>query len=85
MEEPNKKSLSESDICDQFISKAVERAGWNFALQVRREATFTDGRIVVRGQMAARSKKRKRVDYVLSYKPGIRLALIETKDNNHAV
>jgi type I restriction-modification system DNA methylase subunit len=28
---------------------------------------------------------RKRADYVLSYKPGIRLAVIEAKDNNHPV
>jgi type I restriction enzyme, R subunit len=54
-------------------------------LQVREEFTFTDGRIIVRGQMAARSKQRKRADYVLSYKSGIRLAIIEAKDNNHSV
>ncbi len=75
MEELNKKSISESDICDQFITPAVVRAGWNFTLQVRREVTFTDGRIIVRGQMAARNQKRKRADYVLSHKPGIRLAV----------
>jgi type I restriction enzyme R subunit len=85
LEELNKKSLSERDICTKFITPAVVKAGWDVLLQVREEFTFTDGRIIVRGQMAARSKQRKRADYVLSYKSGIRLAIIEAKDNNHAV
>lgn len=85
LEELNKKSLSERDICTKFITPALVDAGWDVLLQVREEFTFTDGRIIVRGQMAARSKQRKRADYVLSYKSGIRLAIIEAKDNNHSV
>ncbi len=85
MEGLNKKSLSERDICTKFITPALVRAGWDVVLQVREEFSFTDGRIIVRGQLAARSKKRQRADYVLSYKPGIRLAVVEAKDNNHAV
>lgn len=85
MEELNKKRLSERDICTKFITPALVRAGWDVLLQVREELTFTDGRIIVRGGMAARSKQRKRADYVLSYKPGLRLAVIEAKDNNHPV
>lgn len=85
MEELNKKSLSERDICTKFITPALVNAGWDVLLQVREELTFTDGRILVRGQMAARSKQRKRADYILSYKPGLRLAVIEAKDNKHSV
>ena len=85
MEELNKKSLSERDICTKFITPALVKAGWDVILQVREELTFTDGRILVRGQMAARSKQKKRADYVLSYKPGLRLAIIEAKDNKHPV
>jgi type I restriction enzyme R subunit len=85
LEELNKKSLSERDICTKFITPALVKAGWDVLLQVREEFTFTDGRIIVRGQMAARSKQRKRADYVLSYKSGIRLAVIEAKDNKHSV
>jgi type I restriction enzyme, R subunit len=85
LEELNKKNFSERDICTKFITPALVNAGWDVLLQVREEFTFTDGRIIVRGQMAARSKQRKRADYVLSYKSGIRLAIIEAKDNNHAV
>jgi type I restriction enzyme R subunit len=85
LEELNKKSLSERDICTKFITPALIKAGWDIVLQVREELTFTDGRIIVRGQMAVRSKQKKRADYVLSYKPGLRLAIIEAKDNKHPV
>jgi type I restriction enzyme R subunit len=53
-------------------------------LQLREEVTFTAGRIVVRGKLVSRGKA-KRADYVLSYKPNIPIALIEAKDNRHAV
>lgn len=36
----SKKSLSERDICTQFITPAVQRAGWDFSTQVREEVTF---------------------------------------------
>ena len=79
----NKKQLSESDICDRFISPALTKAGWENH-QWRREFSFTDGRIIVRGKMVARGQ-RKRADYLLFYKPNLPIALIEAKDNNHAV
>ena len=85
MEDLDKKSLSERDICTKYITPALVKAGWDVLRQVREELTFTDGRILVRGQMAARSKQRKRADYVLSYMLGIRLAVIEAKDNKHSV
>lgn len=46
---PNKKNLSERDICTQYITPALQRAGWDFATQVREEVTFTKGCIIVRG------------------------------------
>jgi type I restriction enzyme R subunit len=85
LEDLDKKSLSERDICTKYITPALVKAGWDVLRQVREELTFTDGRILVRGQMAARSKQRKRADYVLSYMLGIRLAVIEAKDNKHSV
>ena len=45
----NKKALSESDICDRYITPALERAGWD-KQHWRREYGFTDGKIIVRGQ-----------------------------------
>ena len=52
--------------------------------QLREEVTFTAGRIVVRGKLVTR-RKRKRADYILSVKPNIPVAVIEAKDNNHTV
>ena len=78
-------SLTESDICDQFITPAIQAAGWEPTTQIRREVTYTAGRIWVQGRMASRSKKRKRADYVLYFRAGIPLAVIEAKDANHTV
>lgn len=80
----NKKSLSERDICTKFITPSLVAAGWDLDTQIREEVGFTDGRIYVRGKVHARGAK-KRVDYILYYKPNIPLAIIEAKDNNHTV
>ena len=79
-----KKDLSERDICTKFITPAVTRAGWDVMSQIREEVSFTKGRIIVRGKLVTRGKA-KRADYVLYYKPNIPIALIEAKDNSHAV
>nr|WP_197047438.1 DEAD/DEAH box helicase family protein [Planktothrix serta] len=52
--------------------------------QIREEVTLTKGRVIVRGKLTTRGEQ-KRADYVLYYKPGISLAVIEAKDNNHGV
>ena len=52
--------------------------------QVREEVSFTDGKVIVQGQLHTRGK-RKRADYILYYKPSQPLAIIEAKDNNHNV
>jgi type I restriction enzyme, R subunit len=80
----NKKDLSERDICTKFITPALEKAGWDVQSQIREEVFFTKGRIIVRGKLVTRGKA-KRADYILYYKPNIPLALIEAKDNSHAV
>ena len=80
----DKKSLSERDICTKFITPALRRAGWDEMTQIREEVSFTKGRITVRGKLASRGKG-KRADYILYYKPNIPIALIEAKDNNHAI
>ena len=80
----DKKSLSERDICTKFITPALRKAGWDEMTQIREEVHFTKGRIIVRGKLVSRGKG-KRADYVLYYKPNLPIALIEAKDNNHAV
>jgi len=82
----NKKELSETDICDLFITPAIKEAGWDPVRQIRREVTLTPGPVIVRGNMSSRSKKKKKfADYVLYQEPGIPIAVVEAKDNNHTV
>src|ERR1700712_1776528 len=52
--------------------------------QIREEAYFTKGRVIVRGKTVKRGEAKK-ADYILPYKPNIPLAVIEAKDNNHSV
>lgn len=80
----DKKKLTERDICSKFINPALEKSGWNMRSQVREEVSFTAGRIIVRGRLHTRGKRR-RADYVLSYKKNMPIAVIEAKDNNHSL
>jgi len=80
----NKENLSERDICTKFITPAVKQAGWDEMSQIREEVSFTKGRIIVRGKLVTRGLA-KRADYILYFQPNIPLALIEAKDNSHAV
>lgn len=86
MDEKEKKKLSESDICDLFISPAIRNAGWEPMTQIRREVTLTPGPVVVRGNMSSRNKKKKKfADYVLSWEPSVPIGVVEAKDNNVGV
>ena len=80
----DKKALTERDICTKFITPSLRKAGWDEMTQIREEVSFTKGRIIVRGKLVSRGKA-KRADYVLYYKPNIPIALIEAKDNTHAI
>lgn len=82
----DKKELSERDIENIFITPAIVQAGWDLQSQIRQNVTLTPGPVIVRGEMSARNKKKKKfADYVLSWKPGTRVAVIESKDNHHTV
>jgi len=78
-----KKELSEEDIKNRYITPAIENAGWD-KKQVRMEFPFTDGRVILRGNVTARGV-RKKADYLLSYKNNRPLAIVEAKDNKHSV
>lgn len=80
----DKKNLSERDICTKFITPAIAQAGWDIHKQVREEFSFTKGRIMVRGKLHTRGKAR-RADFVLYHQLNLPLAVIEAKDNTHAV
>lgn len=83
----NKKALTETDIRTKFITPALIGANggkWNVMTQIREEAYFTKGRVIVRGKTVKRGEAKK-ADYLLYYKPNVPLAVLEAKDNNHAV
>lgn len=77
----DKKSLSERDICSNFITPALVSAKWDLMNQIREEVSFTKGRVIVRGQLSTRGEP-KRADYLLSFKPGIPLAVLEATPPN---
>src|SRR4030095_6772990 len=83
----NKKELTEADIRTKFITPAIvgsDGSKWDLMTQLREETYFTKGRVIVRGKTVRRGEAKK-ADYLLYYKPGIPIAVIEAKDNNHAV
>jgi len=84
---PDKKALTERDICTKFITPALvgsDGAKWNVMTQLREEFYFTKGRVIVRGKTVKRGEAKK-ADYLLFYRPNIPIAVIEAKDNNHSV
>lgn len=74
----NKTQLTETDIITKFILPAVKDAGWDVMSQIRQEVKLRDGKVVVRGKLAARLTV-KSADIVLYHKPGLPLAVIEAK------
>lgn len=82
--------LSERDICTKHILPALNRAGWSLD-QFREEVSLTDGRVVVRRNLASRVKSPdakggpKRADFVLYGKPNLPLAVIEAKQAKYSV
>lgn len=84
MAEINKATLTEADIISKYLLPAIKAAGWDDLTQIRQEVKLRDGKVVVRGQMAAR-KKVKSADIVLYHKMGLPLAVIEAKANKHEI
>ena len=83
----DKKQLSETDIRTKFITPAIlgqSEKKWDLMTQVREEAYFTKGRVIVRGKTVQRGEAKK-ADYLLFYKPNLPIAVIEAKDNTHSV
>lgn len=80
----NKKDMSERDICTKYITPALVKAGWDIKNQIREEFTFTDGRVIVRGNVTTRGKK-KRADYILYHQTNLPIAVVEAKDNKHSL
>ena len=83
----DKRQLSETDIRTKFITPAIlgpSEKKWDLMTQIREEAYFTKGRVIVRGKTVQRGEAKK-ADYLLFYKPNLPIAVIEAKDNTHSV
>ena len=80
----DKLTLSERDICTKFITPAIQQAGWE-QHQFREEVKLTDGRVMVRGKLAARILNPnakggpKRADFVLYARSNVPIAVVEAK------
>ena len=84
MADLNLSTLTEADIITKRVLPAILDAGWSDTTQIRQEVKLRDGKVIVRGKIAAR-RTVKSADIVLYYKPGIPLAVIEAKANKHEI
>ena len=84
----DKKALTEEDIKLRYITPAIT-AHWKveqISMEAKAKAPnqITDGQVELRGNLVSR-KRPGRVDYLLSVYPNYPMAVVEAKDNNHAV
>ncbi|EJH2798371.1 DEAD/DEAH box helicase family protein [Escherichia coli] len=84
MAELNLSNLTEADIITKCVMPAILNAGWDNTTQIRQEVKLRDGKVIVRGKVAAR-RTVKSANIVLYHKPGIPLAVIEAKANKHEI
>ncbi|EEY3893504.1 DEAD/DEAH box helicase [Escherichia coli] len=84
MAELNLSNLTEADIITKCVMPAILNAGWDNTTQIKQEVKLRDGKVIVRGKVAAR-RTVKSADIVLYHKPGIPLAVIEAKANKHEI
>lgn len=78
----SKKQMTEEDIKLQFITPAITKK-WALSL-ITMETRITDGQINLRGNMVSR-KEAKKADYILYLNESTPIAIVEAKDNKHAV
>jgi type I restriction enzyme R subunit len=72
--------MTEADTCREFVTPRLVEAGWGAADSVIGEQhSFTNGRIIVVGGKVRRGKQR-RADYLLYYRRGFPLAVVEAKE-----
>ena len=71
--------LSEEDVRNMYITPALTKK-WDLEKQIRSEVYFTDGRVIVRGNISTRTKGLK-ADYILYYNNTLPIAVVEAKKN----
>ncbi|EAS1136560.1 DEAD/DEAH box helicase [Salmonella enterica] len=84
MADLNLSTLTEADIITKRVMPAILDAGWNDTTQIRQEVKLRDGKVIVRGKVAAR-RTVKSADIVLYHKLNMPLAVIEAKANKHEI
>lgn len=71
------RDLTEEDVKNIYITPALTKS-WNIKTQIRCEQYFTDGAIIVRGNMTSRAKGKK-ADYILYTSENMPIAIVEAK------
>lgn len=84
MADLNLGTLTEADIITKRVMPAILKAGWDNTTQIRQEVKLRDGKVIVRGKVAAR-RTVKSADIVLYHKLNMPLAVIEAKANKHEI
>lgn len=75
--------LTETEVRTRYITPAILRAGWE-PTQIREEVSLTAGKVKPKGRLGIRGEG-KFADYVLHYKQGVPLAVVEAKHNRHTL
>ncbi len=71
--------MNEEETRNRLIRPSIVQSGW-LDHQIREEYPYTMGRIHVSGRVAKRGEKKK-VDFLLEYRPNFPLAIIEAKSS----
>ena len=80
----DKKQMTEEDIKLNYITPALNAAGWMNGVNITMETKITDGRISLKGNVAYRESAKK-ADYILYLNKYHPIAIVEAKDNKHSI
>ena len=76
--------MTEEDIKLNYITPALNAAGWENGVNITMETKITDGRISLKGNVAYRESAKK-ADYILYLNKYHPIAIVEAKDNKHSI
>lgn len=80
MEEQAAYILTEADTCREYVTPALQRAGWGDSPHaIGEQHAITAGRIMLVGGKARRAKQR-RADYILYHRRDFPIAVVEAKE-----
>ena len=67
--EINKKELKEQEVRTMFITPALQQKGWAVSVNMREEYYFTDGRVLVVGNIQWQRVKKLIIYYTIKVSP----------------